>query len=64
MKNFDETRKKLKSLGWKREDRTSGGIIKELWTPPWDGIGMSPLPVSYKKACELSNFRDVSTEGN
>ena len=52
MKNFDSTRKKLKSLGWRREDRTSSGVARELWVPPWNGIGVSPLPVSYKKACE------------
>ena len=62
MKNFDETHKKLKSLGWKREDRTTGGITKELWTPPWNGIGMSPLPVSYKKACGLSKVDCKTTE--
>lgn len=54
MKNFDFTRKKLKSLGWRREDRTSSGVARELWIPPWNGIGMSPLSVSYEKACEIA----------
>jgi hypothetical protein len=62
MKNFDETRKKLKSLGWKREDRTSQGVERELWVPPWDGVGMSPLSVTYETACK--NAGVLRAKGN
>ena len=50
MKNYDSTRQELKELGWKREDRTNQGITKELWVPPWDGIGMRPISMSYESA--------------
>ena len=63
MKNFDATRKKLKLSGWKREDRTSNGVSKELWIPPWNGLGMRPLGVSYEAACKIE-FSDKTTEGN
>jgi hypothetical protein len=43
----DEARKKLKEKGWKRHDRAG---IGELWTPPWNGLGFMPLPVTLETA--------------
>lgn len=54
MKNYDEQRKRLKEAGFNRCDRKN----EELWLPPWNGIGFSPIPISFRAAMKRLESRN------
>jgi hypothetical protein len=56
MKNFDETRRRLKELGWKRRDRSAvlGAVHMELWHSPGEG-----KMYDYYGACKLAGLTPV-----
>ena len=58
MRNYDETRRKLKELGWRRSDRTVNGIHQELWRePPLYGRSLIvPPSVPYWTACTTAGI--------
>lgn len=51
MKNYDETRQRLRSAEWSRSDRTGrDGIHQEIWWSP------SGFPHSYEQACRRADI--------
>jgi len=58
VKNYDETRQKLKELGWRRSDRSFHGLHQELWRePPLYGRSLIvPPSISYQSACRRAGI--------
>lgn len=56
MKNFDETRRTLRELGWVRCDRTDAGVHRELWLRPPSVPGEYVPIVSYVTACRQAGI--------
>ena len=58
-KTPEDLREHLRDKGWKRRDRASGkNESYELWEPPWDGLGFSPLGKSLPSAVRDQLIKD------